>query len=252
MLSLQERLEGCTVPLLQKLFRIMIDKKTNLCVAADGMSIEKTMRLIDKVGPHICILKLHCGHFGRITEEILQQLYNAKKRYNFLLFEDAKFADGPEAVRLTYEACFVKYIDIVTVYPDITKIFKGIDQAVSNANLPPDEPRGCLAVCDLSFAGVDRPNSERFIEVAEKNSPICIGIIGQKTQINDKYNMIKASPGVNLDRKGDNMDQQWRPPKQVLEDGADILIVGRGITTHPEDQWESLAIKYKTFLMNTS
>jgi orotidine 5'-phosphate decarboxylase subfamily 1 len=232
-------------PLTRKLLSIRDEKKTNLCIAADGMSIEKTLRLIEKVGNHICILKIHSRQFGddKPHKEYMERLYEYKKKYNFLLFEDAKFFDGAETVRLDYESHFAKYVDIVTVVPLGDDILKAIARGAKNAQLPDDEPRGCLAVCELSFANIIPLESEKYLEVAQRNSDICIGFIGQK--LPKVANMIKAVPGVNLQNKTDGVNQQWRTPDQIKGDGADIFIVGRGVTSYPESEWESLAVKYK-------
>lgn len=249
-IDFSSRHRKCSHPLVKKLFKIIMDKQTNLCLAADEMSMEKLLKLIEKVGPHICMLKIHSEQLGGKAphDEHMATLYACKKRYNFLLFEDRKFFDGANTVRASYEALFAKYIDIVTVVPDFNDaIFRAIKEGASNQVDLAEEPRGCLAVCELSFANIIRPNGQQLLEVAERNSDICVGIIAQKLQVSDRNNMIKASPGVNLGARSDGTNQQWRSPDEVLTDGADILIVGRGITSAPEHEWETLAVRYKEF-----
>ena len=42
--------------------------------------------------------------------------------------------------------------------------------------------------------------------------------------------MLHMTPGVNIDITEDNIDQQYRSPdKAIIDDGCDIVIVGRGI-----------------------
>lgn len=232
-------------PLTKKLLKIIEDKKSNICVAADGMSIEKTLRLVEKIGKHICILKIHSEHFGGSMphDEYMKILFASKKKYNFLLFQDAKFYDGAETIRLNYESLWAKYVDIVTIVPLCDQNLKALTEAVRNVKVPDDEPRGCLAVCEMSFANMVPQDCQKFLEVAERNPDICIGIVAQK--LCKKPGMIKAVPGVNLQSKSDGKNQQWRTPEQIKEDGADIFIVGRGITSLPESEWESAVIKYK-------
>lgn len=210
--------------------------------------MDQMLKLIERVGRHICILKIHSAQFGTNLSHDgkMQLLYDLKKKYNFLLFEDAKFFDGPETVRGVYQSSFAKYVDIVTVVPDFQDaIFNAIEAGAKNLELGEDEPRGCLAVCELSFANVIRPEGEKLLEIAERNQSICVGIIAQKLQVSDRSNMIKATPGVHLQKSDDGNSQQWRTPEKILEDGTDVMIVGRGITLAPEDEWESLAIQYK-------
>lgn len=232
-------------PLSTKLLKIMEEKKSNLCIAADGMSIEKTLRLIEKVGNHICILKIHSEHFGGTMphDEYMKILFECKKKYNFLLFQDAKFYDGAETIRLNYESLWAKYVDIVTIVPLCDQNLKALAEGAQNVTLPDDEPRGCLAVCELSFANMVPQDSQKFLEVAERNPDICIGIVAQK--LPKRPGMIKAVPGINLKSNSDGKNQQWRTPDKIKADGADIFIVGRGITSLPESEWESAAVEYK-------
>lgn len=243
--SFEDRLSKCDIPLMKKLYQIMIDKRTNLCVAADFKAVQQVIKLADMIGPHICMLKLHSGFQGGTSENSLEALYNLKRRHNFLLFEDRKFFDGRETVILDYQD-YVKYVDIVTVVPDFgDAMFDAIKTVVDNTDLPDDEHRGCLAVCELSFKDIIRPDPEKLYRVAERNSPICIGIIAQKLKVKDQSRMIKATPGINMSQTSDGKSQQWRGPESAIADGTDIIIVGRGITAKPEDQWEATAREYK-------
>jgi orotidine-5'-phosphate decarboxylase len=42
-----------------RLFRTMLEKKSNLCVAADLCSLAEIRDLVEKIGDKICCLKLH-------------------------------------------------------------------------------------------------------------------------------------------------------------------------------------------------
>lgn len=244
-LSYEGRLDKCQNPLIQKLFRIILTKESNLCVAANFDTIEETLEFVDKVGSLICILKIQSERFkdDNLTEN-LKRLYEKKKRYNFLLFEDRKFFDGEETVRTCYRK-YVPFVDLVTVVPTCGDgIFKAIQDASILANLPTDEPRGCLAVCELSFAG-SSIDSYKALEIAERNSGICVGIIAQKLQINDQFKMFKATPGVHLSQSSDGGNQQWNHPEKVVLGGADVIIVGRGIVSSPKEKWEEITRLYK-------
>lgn len=247
----EERLSGSSNLLLRKLLDIMIKKNSNLCVSADFKNFRQVIDLVEKIGRHICILKIHSESFGlNNIEENLELLYKLKLEYNFLLFEDRKFYDGKAIVQNMYEP-YAKYVDLVTVVPIFGDgIFKAIEDGIKNARLPESEPRGCLAVCELSFSGLILPEStnswfERLLEAAEKHTPICAGIIAQKLNVHDEFSMFKASPGAHLERSSDGSNQQWRTPDQVINDGADVVIVGRGIISASPDEWEPLTIRYK-------
>lgn len=242
----QERLDNCEHPLLKKLFKIIIEKRSNLCVAANFKTTEDLLEFVDRVGKHICILKTQLERSGEVSKRILEALYEKKRQHNFLLFEDRKFFDGEETIQSIYSEMYVRYVDLVTVIPICGDgIFKAIENAVLRANLPVDEPRGCLAVCELSFKGFIPTSPNQLLEVAEQNSSICCGIIAQALQVKDNCRMIKATPGVHLTQSGDGGNQQWNHPSRVLANGADVIIVGRGIVSAPKSDLERVACQYK-------
>lgn len=243
--SFEERLQGCKNPLLRKLFQIVIDKKSNLCVAANFKSLDETIRFVDRIGKYIVVLKIQCARWPENPIHVYERLYAKKKEHNFLLFEDFKFNDSKETVQSIYSTLFVKYVDLVTVSPWCGDgIFEAIKEAAIKADLPDDEPRGCLAVCEVSFAQIP-VDPKIFLEIAERNSNICVGIIAQKLNVSDQFVMIKATPGVHLDQSSDGGNQQWRHPDKVVADGADLLIVGRGIVAAPECEQEDLTRRYR-------
>lgn len=249
-LTYEERLSKSQNSLLKKLFQIIVEKKSNLCVAANFSTIDETLEFVDKVGSHICMLKTQSERFEDDNLKVnLDRLYAKKKQYNFLLFEDRKFFDGEETVQACYKK-YVQHVDLVTVVPTCGDgIFRAIKEASLLANVPEDEPRGCLAVCELSFAGSSM-DSSKALEVAERNSGVCAGIIAQKLQVRDQLSMFKATPGVHLSRSSDGGNQQWNHPDKVMAAGADVIIVGRGIVSSPKEEWENITRLYKETAFN--
>lgn len=240
--TIEERMAKCQSPLLRKLFGIMLEKKTNLCVAADLGDTASILKLAEEVGPHICLLKIHSENVGEVKKSDLSQLNELKKKFNFLLFEDRKFFDGGKVVEQCYKNTYSDYVDLVTVFPNGGD---AIFQAIRDGSKHVDEPRGCLAVCELSFIGVIQPDAAKLLEVAERNRPTCVGIVAQSLNVSDDSSMIKLSPGVHLNRAGDDHNQQWRAPEEVMSSGTDVIIVGRGITEASRGQWGNLAKEYK-------
>lgn len=245
MSSYQQRLESSDKPLMKKLFKIITEKKTNLCVAANFDTIEDCLKLVDKIGNHICMLKTQSLGYEGCPEENLRLLYEKKKKYNFLLFEDIKYNDGPEINARYYKNTCVKYVDLVTVDAACgNETFQELEKVAKNAELPIDEPRGCLLVCELSFKGHEQPDPIKALSKAESNR-FCAGIIAQKLNVSEPLSLFKATPGVHLSSSSDGLGQQWNHPSVVVGNGADVLIVGRGIVSSPENDWENLTIAYK-------
>lgn len=69
------------------------------------------------------------------------------------------------------------------------------------------------------------------VDLAENYRQFVIGFVSQSSAHEDP-GMIQLTPGVNLEETvtNDNLGQQYRSPETImLEDGADIAVVGRGI-----------------------
>lgn len=71
-----------------RLFTLMADKKTNLCVAADVTDINELLKLANEVGPYICILKVHMDIVENYSEKERDELKNIAIRHNFIVMED--------------------------------------------------------------------------------------------------------------------------------------------------------------------
>ena len=74
-----------------------------------------------------------------------------------------------------------------------------------------------------------------------------IGFIGQTRMISNDPNFIQMTPGVSLVSKGDNLGQNYVTVERAIEErGADIIIVGRGITSCTDEKTMiEMAKKYK-------
>lgn len=240
--SYEERLRQCNNPLLKKLLTIMIEKQTNLCVAANFHDIESLILFLDRAGQHICMLKTQLFSLGpRDLEQNLALIARKKKQYNFLLFEDPKFGDGQEVVEGYYKV-YAEHADLVTVNP--LPFGHGVFDAIESVAQNIGEPRGCLAVCEVSFAK-SKSDPEYCFKVAQEYPNTCIGIIAQKFQVPNGSTLIKLTPGIHMSQTTDGKNQQWNHPSQAIKNGSDVIIVGRGITSAPDNLQEEVTRKYK-------
>ena len=106
---------------------------------------------------------------------------------------------------------------------------------------PPPHARGLLLLAEMSCEGhlMTQDYTSTCLRVARKDRDFVVGFVAQRslnTQTEDTF--ITFTPGINLPpegvrgdwKTGDGFGQQWRTPKEVVfKDGADIVIVGRGI-----------------------
>jgi len=174
--------------------------------------------------------------------DLRESLWHLSRKYNFLIFEDRKFYYEATIMELAFRN-IVRYVDLVTVIPVSDDIFDAIEKVALED--PKNGPKGCLAVCELSFKNNALAAKEIYCSVASRHPGICCGIIAQSTGGLDPINFITATPGINISQKTDGTGQNWRGPEEAMADGTDILIVGRGITMGPEDSWEPRAKMYK-------
>ena len=83
--------------------------------------------------------------------------------------------------------------------------------------------------------------------MAETNRDLVIGFIAQSRVSSDPH-LLHLTPGVHLDESGDSLGQRYISPEQaVLERGADIVIVGRGVTEAADPTLAAIRYKEKAF-----
>jgi len=122
------------------------------------------------------------------------------------------------------------WAQLVTVYPTSTEIVKEDLDGLTTT---------FILLSSLSFANEtmnkELENQARYIATNYPNR--VSGFVGQKALNDLKPEFLTFMPGVHISESNDGKDQNYKTPeKAILEDGADIIIVGRGITSHNEPQ----------------
>jgi len=105
----------------------------------------------------------------------------------------------------------------------------GIVTGLSSVGLPLG--RGLLLLAEMSSKGTLAKGSytEDAFEMARAHRDFVIGFISMK-RLGEEDDFLILTPGVGLDTKGDGMGQQYKTPREViLDNGCDVIIVGRGI-----------------------
>ena len=223
-----QRAQLTTNPTAKKLFELMDAKQTNLAVAADLTDWHKLVSLIESIGSEICVLKTHIDVITNLPNDFIKQLNQLKEKYDFLLFEDRKFADIGNTVKLQYQEGIYKIAD----WADITNCHivpgPGVIEGLKEVGLA--KGRGLLLLAEMSSAEnlATGDYTQKAVEWAKKYNDFVIGFIGLKRLLNDEK-FITMTPGVNLSATGDDLKQQYNTPEKVIAAGSDIIIVGRGI-----------------------
>lgn len=225
------------------LFNLMEAKESTLCLAADLTKAESILELADLVGPHIVVLKTHVDIIEDFSDDFIKQLKDLASKHDFFIMEDRKFADIGNTVSLQYEKGIYKIVewaDIVTVHAVAGKsIVDGLGKVLENVK----EPRGIFILAQMSSKGALTNNEyvANALTIAHSSSLIT-GVVCQ-SHIFTNPGLVQLTPGVKLAQSSDDLGQQYNTPETVVNSGADLAVVGRGIT-EAEDKLAA-ALEYK-------
>ena len=228
-LSYSERASFTKNPTARQLLELMDRKETNLAVSADVTTKNDLLSLADKLGPEICILKTHIDIIEDFDKHLISDLQILSKKHDFLIFEDRKFADIGNTVKMQYEKGIYKIASWAHITNAHALPGPGIIKGLAEAGLPLG--RGLLILAEMSSKGslATGAYTEASVEMAKLNRDFVIGFISQG-RVTDDPGFIHFTPGVNMAATGDPLGQQYHTPESVIAGkGSDVIIVGRGV-----------------------
>ncbi|KAI6207290.1 hypothetical protein M3Y99_01851200 [Aphelenchoides fujianensis] len=178
---------------------------------------EPVQPIVHQIKHKVCAIKLHADVLVDATPDFFSRLSEAAKEFDFVIFEDRKFADtgNTNVLQLTGG-----------LPPDGHALAPSIED-------PALKISSVLLVAEMSSEGTLTADPEyirKTVEMAKQCPKVVGGFICQK-RCADEPHFLYWTPGVNLEKETDGKGQQWRSvQKAIVEDGNDIVIVGRGIT----------------------
>ena len=225
-------------PTAKKLFELMNKKQTNLCLAADLTDWDQLVSLVEKIGPEICVLKTHIDIISNLPSDFAKTLTELKEKHNFLIFEDRKFADIGNTVKLQYSKGIYRIVDWADIVNCHIIPGPGIIEGLREVGLL--QGRGLLLLAEMSSKDnlATGDYTKTAIDWAKKYEDFVIGFIGMKKLIDDDK-FITMTPGIQLAEGNDNLGQQYNTPENAIKNGSDVIIVGRGIYQSNNPQAEA-------------
>jgi orotidine 5'-phosphate decarboxylase subfamily 1 len=241
-MSYAKRADLCTNGVAKKLFMIMEEKQTNLAIAADVTSVQQLIALVQAVGPYICMLKLHIDILEDFDPATIITLQHYAQKYNFIVLEDRKFADTGNTVQNQYTGGLyhiADWADLVTVHAVAGSGMIEHMKLMVNTN-----EHGAIMLAQMSTTETLAHGhyTDHSIAIGNQHNDFIVGFI-TRSILDLNPAQIRFTPGISL-KAGVCGDQNYMTPEQaILEDGSDVLIVGRGIYGHANP--EIIAQEYR-------
>lgn len=222
-------------PLTDKLRAKIQEKQSNLILSLDEDNPNMFFSILEQVGSEIVMLKTHIDIMKNFDDTFLPKLLDYAKKFNFLLFEDRKFADIGSTVRKQYRGGIYKiaeWAEFVTVHMIAGEgILQGLFDGLEN--------RSSFLLARMSSKDnlISEDYTRKVLQSGEKYAHCVSGFIGHGNSVEDirrfkakiPANMLLLMPGVQLEKGGDAMGQQYISVEDAISGGADCIIVGRGI-----------------------
>ncbi len=237
-LGYNERATLTNNKLTAKIFQLMEEKQSNLAFANDITDPIKFSAMVEKVADEIVILKTHIDILDSFNNEIIKKLVELADKHKFFIFEDRKFADIGNTVKLQYSHGIFKISEWAHIVNAHSLPGPGLIEGLRECIKGKEDNRGCLLLAQMSSSNnlIDKKYTLRTIELAEKYKEFIIGFIGngsnpkelRKLSALSNPEFLIMTPGINISNPG-KLGQNYATPQMAIKNGSDILIVGSGI-----------------------
>jgi len=239
-----QRAEDATNEVAKKLLKLMEEKETNLSLLNDMTNPEQFLELADQCGSEIAILKTHIDIIRNFDPKLIKHLQALAKKHSFLIFEDRKFADIGNTVRMQYDQGIYQ----IANWADLTNAHivpgPGVIEGLKAAADQQKEPRGLILLAQMSSEGnlATDEYTKKAVEMAEQFPEFVMGFIGNggnSSELKKLTSMahprfVILTPGVKLGGGGDKLKQIYSNPQEAVKAGSDVILVGRGIYAAPD------------------
>lgn len=242
-------------PVAENLMQIMQSKKSNLGLALDLPDKKKFLTVLEKLGPYICLVKTHIDIIENFDWNFIKTLLKLKEKYNFLIFEDRKFADVGQIVKCQYSRGLYKIIEWADIINCHIVSGPGVIEGLREAAAEQRQKRALLIVAQMTAEDqlVSQTYLDQAIAWAKEYSDFVIGFIAG-AQDQQAFSLLRRqagsefmlfTPGVHFNESRGSLRQTYISPAQAASLGADVILVGRGIYETEDNMMVETAKKYQ-------
>ncbi len=219
----------------------VINEKNRIIVALDFPAAEPALELVSKLDPELCRLKVGKEMFTRLGPEIVDQLM----KKGFQVFLDLKFHDIPNTVAAACDAAADLGVWMVNLHASGGR--RMMEAAMERLAHHAERPRlvavtilTSLGKTDIAEVGYDGEPVDNVLRLARLTADagldgiVCSPLEAQPVRDQSAADFLLVTPGV---RPGSaSLDDQRRvmTPLDALQNGADLLVIGRPITAAPD------------------
>ena len=218
-----------------KLQETMKRKKSNLILSLDVTNQKDFFEILDKTASEIVMLKTHADILEDYDQGFIPKLQGYSKKYDFHIFEDRKFADIGNTVRMQYRSGIYK----IAEWSEFVTVHLVAGAAILDGLFGGIEGRSSFLLARMSSKDnlINDAYTRKVLEAGRKNPEVVSGFIGhgkdktdiQRFKAKFPAGMMLLMPGVKLESGTDKLGQQYITVEEAIAGGADCIIVGRGI-----------------------
>ncbi|MDB5183029.1 MAG: orotidine 5-phosphate decarboxylase [Candidatus Saccharibacteria bacterium] len=222
--------------------------KDRIFVSIDVTTIDDAEKLMDQFVGEVGNIKF--GLQLATNASWAEGIQIAKSR-GFKVFCDAKFKDIPNTVEEAAYSLTLHEPDYFTVMADnsfeaLQAIKRGVDRAVMDKSVSRPKIVGVTVLTSISpeecmqIYGADpKTRTIQFAETAAKagfDAIVCSPEEVADLRKNEKLkDLLLITPGVRPKWAASNEQQRVATPMEAIERGADMLVIGRPITSPPSE-----------------
>ncbi len=202
--------------------------KSPLIFSADVEDSAQLLHIIESLAEVVKIFKIHADVVHDFNDLTIAKLNQLKRRYQLYLIEDRKFADiGSIMVRQLEQSRYkyTKWADAIICHGIAGReSVEALDRACGYHEIE------LLVLGEMSSSHnlIDKAYTKKIIEMLPALES-CAGVVMQQRPVGLSRQYQICTPGVKIEQGQDQAGQRYRTPEDVIRQGTDFCIVGRGI-----------------------